>query len=123
MHRESILVQIPSKGDKACNAAQIRRRQPVQPGPGRSAHPSRLSGILAWVQFVCLSCNLLLAEVPRAGVARGSGRGALNAGRAWIIGGGAVDGFGQSWFQFSGVVLRGPFLFYRSPVICEQMQA
>ncbi len=34
--------------------------------------------------------------MPRAGVARGSGRGALNAGLAWILGGGAADGFGQA---------------------------
>ena len=38
--------------------------------------------------------------------------GALNAGRAWVLGGGAVDGFGQSlFFQFSWVVLRG-FSFF-----------
>ena len=48
--------------------------------------------------------------------------GALNAGRARIPAGGVVDGFGQSlFFQFSGVVLRGLFLFCRSPVICEQI--
>jgi len=43
-------------------------------------------------------------------------RGALNAGLAWILGGRAVDGFGQNpSSSFLGFVLSRAFLFYRSP--------
>ena len=58
-----------------------------------------------------LSCSLLLVRC-RARLNARVERGALNAGRAWIPGGSVVDGFGQSLgFLFSGVVLRGRFLF------------
>ena len=68
---------------------------------------------LAFFPFACFRVRCSARVEP----------GAINAGRAWILGGGAVDGFEQClMFQFSGVCASKGFSFYRSPVICEQMQ-
>ena len=67
-----------------------------------------------------LSCSLLLVRC-RARLNARVERGALNAGRAWIPGGGVVDGFwAESGFPvFWGCASRA-FPFCRSPVIWEQ---
>ena len=55
-------------------------------------------------------CHLLWDRRARSNAR--SDLGALNAGRAWIFGGGAVDGFEQCLlFQFSGVCASRAFLF------------
>ena len=63
---------------------------------------------------VCVLSRSLLPVGCRARVlTRGSSRGALNAGRAWILGGGAVDGFEQCLlFQFSGVCASKGLSFF-----------
>ncbi len=70
-------------------------------------------GLLRTQARVSLASFLLLLLVRcRARVLRaGLDGAALNAGRAWILGGGVFDGFGQSlFFLFLDFVLRRAFL-------------
>ena len=84
-------------------------------GCGGLVRRIRLSGTWSWVPFAFFPSTCFRVRC-RARLNARSSRGALNAGRAWIPDGGAFDGFGRSTFQFSGVVLRGLFLFFcRSP--------
>ena len=68
--------------------------------------------------------RLLSGEVQRAGFARGSSLAPSTPGGlgysavVWLMDLGRVCSS-----SFLGFVLRGLFFFYRSPVICEQMQA
>ena len=59
--------------------------------------------------------KLAVSDVLRAGVARGSGRGALNAGQARILAGGVVDGILLYWPARYGLV----DLIHQSHGLCQ----
>ena len=62
--------------------------------------------------------------VPRAVKRAGRAGAPSTPGRLGYLAAERLMDLGRVYFfQFSGVVLRGLFLFYRSPVICEKMRA
>jgi hypothetical protein len=67
---------------------------------------------------------LLSGEVQRAGFARGSSRApSTPGGLGYLVAKRLMDLNRVCSSCFLGFVLRGLFFLYRSPVICEQMQA
>ena len=89
----------------------------------------------ACVELLLISCFGDLDRVPLAffpstcfrvsaarGVTRGAGRGALNAGRAWLHGGGVVDDLAEFILQVLWDCASS-FPFIGLTVICEWMLA
>ena len=103
----------------------LQFRQPVQP-VDRSIYQRSVMAFRGLVlgEACVFPFRLLSGEVQRAGFACGSSRApSTPGGIGYLVAERLMDLNSVCSSSFLGFVLRRAFRFYRSPVICEQMQA